>query len=184
MLRKLKAQYDQPDALSGIKLPGNQNSGLSKPRSRHMGKRRRQELLLGENKNPNKQILNRTLVSSVKYDAQLKKRDKKRLPEKVPELTRDYSGNTVSSTSTAYTIIDKAKRREYQGNKLYKKQKGGKHDIDIYKQALKSQANGKWKYFPLYNETDLPCFNQFSLQLIDNEVDDDCDTDDEVLDNG
>ena len=184
MLRKIKANYEGEACIGLAKSFDCQDSLLWRPRSRHIGKRRRQEILLGENRNPNKQFLDRPLVSSVKFDAQIKKREKKRLPEDHPALTKAQSGNTTSSTSTSYTLCDKAKRREYQGNKVYKKQKGGKPNIDTYKQGLKSQRTGKWTYFNLYNESDFPCFNEFSLQLIDNEVDDDWDTDDEVLENG
>ena len=173
MLRKIKANYEGEACFELNKSFECQNSLLCRPKSRHIGKRRRQEILLGENRNPNKQFLDRPLVSSVKFDAQLKRRDKKRLPEDHPALTKAQSGNTTSSTSTSYTLCDKAKRREYQGNKVYKKQKGGKPNIDTYKQALKSQRTGKWTYFNLYNESDFPCFNEFSFQLIDNEVDDD-----------
>lgn len=184
MLRKVKANYNSENKTQAIKSFPTYNTTTYQPKSRHIGKRRRQQILLGENKNPNKQILNRALVSSVKFDAMVKKREKKKVPEDDPELFKAPSGNTTSSTSTTYTICNKVKRREYQGNKVYKKQKGRETQNSEYKQALKSQRTGKWRYFRLYAENDLPCFNDISLQVIDNDVDDDCDTDDEIMENG
>jgi hypothetical protein len=184
MLRKVRA-FDQ-DAPNIIDRFNSQvfKSGVNQPRSRHIGKRRRQQILLGENYNPNKKILSRTLVSSIKYDTILKRREKKKAIANFPTLSKAQSDNTTSSTSTSYTLVDKAKRREYQGNKIYNKQKGGKQNIGVYKQSLKSQRTDRWKYFNLYNEKELSYLNDFSLHLIDNECDDDCQTDDEVLENG
>ena len=87
-----------------------------------MGKRRRKQLLLGENYDPNKSVEERIVISSVKYDAKIKKRDRK---------IKD--NDTIASTLTCCTLSDKAKRKEYQGNRIYKRQKGGKADTDIFK---------------------------------------------------
>ena len=160
----------------------------NQPRPKHIGKRRRQEILLGENWNPNRLFLNRPLVSSVKFHAQIKKRDKKKLPEEDFTVCNPQIQNNTSSASTWFTLSDRAKRREYQGHKIYKRQKGGKQEIGISKQALKSQRTGKWRYFSLYNESDLPCLNKISQLdsqfIMDNEMDDDWETDQEVLENG
>eukprot|EP00343_Euplotes_focardii_P005881 CAMPEP_0205814122 /NCGR_PEP_ID=MMETSP0205-20121125/19092_1 /ASSEMBLY_ACC=CAM_ASM_000278 /TAXON_ID=36767 /ORGANISM="Euplotes focardii, Strain TN1" /LENGTH=127 /DNA_ID=CAMNT_0053097517 /DNA_START=40 /DNA_END=423 /DNA_ORIENTATION=- len=127
-----------------------------------MGTKRRQQLLLGENYNPNKNIKERDIVSSIKFDSKIKKRERK--------ITED---NMIASTSTSYTLNEKEKKNQYQGNKGYKRQKGGKADIDIFKKPLKAQKTGRWKYFNLYNESDLSCFHNKRQKLIDNEVDDD-----------
>jgi hypothetical protein len=184
MLRKVKAQYDVPHYNDNKNSYHEISLGLQQPRPRHIGKRKRQEILLGENKNPNRHIMDRALVSSIKFDAIIKKRDRKKLSEELTVLSKIQEGNTISSTSTSYTIGDKTKRREYQGNKVYKRQKGGKASIDIFKQALKSQKTGRWKYFSLYNECDLKGFTKINLEVIENEVDDDCETDDETMTNG
>ena len=184
MLRKVKANYSDSNKFLDKFNLRNSTNDLSQPRSRHMGKRKRQQILLGENRNPNKQIMDRALVSSVKFITSINKREKKRESKISPELSKVLSANTVSSTSTGYSIPDKSKRREYQGNKVYQKQKGGKHSKDVLKQSLKSQMTKKWRTFGLYNESILSSFKELSLQLIDNEVDDDCDTDDDVCDNG
>ena len=184
MLRKVKAKYDcQEKANFNSSLKGNSKE-VQKPKPRHIGKRRRQQILLGENNNPNKLFGDRTLVSSIRFDTFIKKRDRKKCLEEYTVLSKIQMTNNISSTSTSFTIGDKTKRREYQGNKVYRKQKGGKAAIDLFKHGLKSQKTGKWKYFDLYNEGDLKGFESLSMQLIDNEVDDDCDTDDETLTNG
>lgn len=155
-------------------------------------------MLLGENSNPNRQVLNRALVSKVKFNPQARKREKKRYMEEDDDLRRELSANTVSSTSTTSTMVDKSKRREYQGTKVYRKQKGGRCRINTFKHMLKRQIPQSMpesdsndentpiyeeRPFNLYNEADLPGFREYSLQIVDNDVDDDCMTDDEIKEN-
>ena len=72
--------------------------------------------------------------------------------------------DVLASASTSFTLTDKEKRREYQGNRVYKRQKGGKANIDIFKKPLKSQKTGRWKYFNLFNEGDLGWFTNITTQ--------------------
>ena len=176
MIRKVRAFYEEEtkhQLISSKKSNSEKSKKDNKSKPRHIGKRRRQQLLLGENYDPNNWNFERTVISSIKYDAIVKKRERKIKEE-----------DNLASTSTCFTLDDKARRREYQGNKVYKRQKGGKADIDIFKKPLKVEKTGRWKYYNLYNEDDLYWFKGYSHQLIDNEVDDDWDTDDETMTSG
>ena len=178
MLRKVKARYnDLSDKENKIYNWRTQKEVKAKcinmPRSRCIGKKRRHKMLLGENYNCGNMRDNLKIVTSIKYDCMGKKRERKIKEEGI-----------IASASTSFTIVDKDKRKEFQGNKTYKRQKGGKANIDVFKKPLKSQKTGRWKYFNLYNETDLKFFTNISHQMIDNEIDDDWDTDEETAENG
>lgn len=155
---------------------------------RNIGKRRKQKLVLCEGHGQDKQVAGRILVSSIKFDTRIKKRVKKELFEDADCRSEVENRNNTFSASTWYTLTDKAKRREYQGNKLYKRQKGGIYTIDIWKQPFVIQSTGKLRYFDWYNEEDLPWFRRLSMLnsefIMDNDIDDDCGTDEEVLENG
>ena len=64
------------------------------------------------------------------------------------------------------------------------KQNGGKNTIKTHKHPLKSQATGRYRNFRLYYESDLKWFQGRSLKIIENEIDDDCQTDDEMMESG
>lgn len=96
-------------------------------------------------------LSNKELISSVKFDTNLKKREKKEVTFDA-ELVKEISSKTTSSASTIYSISEICKRREYKGFKIFKRQNGGKDNITTYKHSLKSQSTGRWRYFRLYNE--------------------------------
>lgn len=163
MLRRVRATYTSRSTKNRPAQTKQSKAQAPKaPRSGPLGKRRRQRLLLGENYNPNNLKDGLKIVTSIKYDTMVHKR------QKVDE------DDVLASTSTAITTAEKTKRKEFQGNRIYRKQKkGGKANFDIFRKPLKMQKTGRWKYFNLFIEKDLKWSTKISQHLIDNEVDDD-----------
>ena len=181
MLRKIKQNAISTELDNSDNHFQSMKTGKVKLKTQHLGKRRREQLLAGENNNPNKQVMDRAIISKVKFVQDFKRREKKKLQDDSPEMAQGSSVNTASSLWTAFSGLDKSKRREYQGAKPYRKQKGGKLDISVFKKSLKSERTGKWRSFSLFNESELPGFSDYALQIIENEGDDDCQTDIDII---
>ncbi len=113
MLRRVRATYTSRSTKNRPAQTKQSKAQAPKaPRSGPLGKRRRQRLLLGENYNPNNLKDGLKIVTSIKYDTMVHKR------QKVDE------DDVLASTSTAITTAEKTKRKEFQGNRIYRKQKG------------------------------------------------------------
>jgi hypothetical protein len=75
------------------------------PKSRKGGKRRRSKLVICENENPNQQLTNRDLVSSVKFDCFIKKRDRKGIDFN-RTFSNELNGDPTCSASTTYSMSE------------------------------------------------------------------------------
>lgn len=169
MLRRVKASRTAKTGRNNKKLEKKCKLKASRnPRKRNLGKRKRKELLLSENNNPNNDWAQLKVVTSIRYDSVMNKRQK------------TEEDDAMTSTSTAFTTKSRGKTKELDDHKTYKRLKGGNDNIPIFKKPFRVEKTGRCKYFKVFNEKDLRWLDGISHILIDNGGDDDCETDQET----